>query len=375
MQSIPFFSGAKSFLEYWPEIKEKLNQVFEKCVFTSDVMVNTFEEEIKNYTGATYAIGTGNCTDALILSLKALGVGPGDEVILPCFTFVASASSVSHLGARPVFVDIDSETYNIDTSKIEEKVTSNTRAIMPVHLFSQMADMPKILRIASKYSLKIIEDSAESIGMQLEGIHSGLHGDVGVLSFFPTKTLAAIGDAGMIITNNPDIAEKCNLLRNNGRNKDTPDISYLLGVNSRMDEIQAAILSVHLRRLPKDISKRKNIADYYIERLSSLAPNVSTPVFHPREYSTNQVYYVFVLQVKNRDKLVNHLEKNGIGTEVYYPRPLHLQPCFSYLGYKVGDFPVAEAVCSSAVAIPFYPDLSIEQLDKVCTAIEEFYGN
>lgn len=373
MQPIPFFSGAKSFLQYWPEIKDQLNQVFEKCVFTSDAMVNIFEEEIKNFTGSKYAFGTGNCTDALMLSLKALGVGPGDEVILPCFTFVASASSIAHIGAKPVFVDINSQTYNIDVTKIEERITKNTRAIMPVNLFSQMAEMPKIVNIATRYSLKIIEDSAESIGMWLDGTHSGLIGDVGVLSFFPTKTLAAIGDAGMIITNNPDIAEKCNLLRNNGRRKDSPDISYLIGTNSRMDEIQAAILSVRLRHLSDDISKRKKIAEYYIERLSGLSPDVITPVFHPKDYSTNQVFYVFVLQVKNRDALVSYLEQHGIGTEVYYPRPLHLQPCFSYLDYKIGDFPVAETICNSTVAIPMYPDLSIEQMDRVCTVIEEFY--
>ena len=373
MQSVPFFSSAKSFLQDWAEIKEELNKVFDKCIFTSDTMVNAFEKEIRDYTGASYAFGTGNCTDALILSLKALGMGPGDEVIVPCFTFVASASSVSHIGAKPVFVDIDSQTYNIDTSKVEEKITSKTRAIMPVHLFSQMAEMPQILEIASKYSLKVIEDSAESIGMWLEGIHSGLIGDVGVLSFFPAKTLAAIGDAGMIITNNPAIAEKCDLQRNNGRMKETPDISYLIGTNSRMDEVQAAILSVRLRHLANDISRRKEIANYYIERLSGLVPDVNTPIFPPRKYSTNQLFYVFVLQVRNRDDLVIYLEQNGIGTEIYYPRPLHIQPCFSYLGHKTSDFPVAEALCSSTVAIPLYPDLSIEQLDKVCTVIEEFY--
>jgi dTDP-4-amino-4,6-dideoxygalactose transaminase len=322
---------------------------------------------MRQYTSAQFAIAVGNGTDALVMLLRAAGIGPGDEVIVPCFTFVASASSIALAGAKPVFVDIDPQTYTIDQEQIAARMTPETRAIMPVHLFAQMADMTSLRQLARETSVLILEDSAEAVGMRWDGRHAGLLGAGGVLSFFPTKTLGAIGDAGMILTDDPEMAERVIALRS----CDPRGASH--GGDSRMDEIQATVLLTRLAELAEDIESRTRLARIYDERLESLSPLVSVPVIAERRAETDPVYYVYVIESEHKAGLASHLTANGIGTENYYPKPLHLQDCFAYLGHKCGDFPNAERACTRTLALPLYPDMTEEDAHCVCDSIYSFY--
>lgn len=371
--SVPFYSGAKSIRRDWPRISELLDSFFDGGL-TNGLLVREFEREVEKHTGASHAIAVNSATDALIIMLKASGIGEGDEVIVPSYTFFASASSIHHVGAKPVFVDIDPDTYNIDPTAIEAKLTAHTRAVMPVHLFTQMADMPAILEVASRNDLMVLEDSAEAIGMWCEGRHAGLVGRAGVLSFFPTKTLGALGDAGMILTDDGNLAELSRMLRVHGQSAHEPYVYNSIGYNSRMDDVQAAILIARLGHLKRDIAERKAIACLYDERLGNLAPWVRTPKRPQRSYATDGVHYVYLIEAEDRDGLVVHLHDRGVGTEVYYPTPLHLQPCFESLGYGHGDFPHAERASTRAVGLPLYSDLSVSQVEEVCDAIESFYA-
>lgn len=371
---IPLFSGKRSFKLHWEEISTLLDSVIDKGDFINGNMVREFEKDICAYTNASYAIAVNNATDALHIILKAAGIGPGDEVIVPCYTFFASASSIANVGAKPVFIDIGSEDYNIDVKQIESKITPNTKAIIPVHLFTHMANMKVIKEIADKYGLLILEDSAEGIGMWKEGIHAGLHGKAGVISFFPTKTLGTIGDSGMIITNEEEFANECYRLRNHGQDPNEKYIHKVIGYNSKMDDIQAAVLRVRLKYLSKDIERRAHLAQKYDSLLSDLSSKVKIKKELQKAYSSNIVYYVYLIEVEQRDELVDYLSNKGIETEVYYPRPLHLQPCFNYLGYQRGDFPVAEKASSKALALPLYPDMTDEEVEYVSLTIKEFYS-
>jgi dTDP-4-amino-4,6-dideoxygalactose transaminase len=313
--------------------------------------------------------------------LRAAGIKPGDEVIVPCFTFFASASSIALVGARPVFVDIDPVTYSLDPDAVRAAITNKTRAIMPVHLFTQMADMTALRQISNQTGIPLIEDSAEAIGMWFDGLHAGLFGAGGVLSFFPTKTLGALGDAGMILTQDQAIAEKCRIMRDHGRTTVVvdkvliaSDEASISGTNSKMDEIQAAILLTRLERIDQDIARRAHLARLYDDRLAHLAPRVTTPKIARREVVANPVYYVYLIEADRKDELAAYLKANGIGTEAYYPIPLHLQPCFKYLGYRQGDFPNAERACKRTLGLPFYPDLSDSDIQYVCETIGKFYA-
>ncbi|MCY7902830.1 DegT/DnrJ/EryC1/StrS family aminotransferase [Bacillus inaquosorum] len=369
---IPFFSGKISFHKRWGLISERLDEVISEGKFIDGGAVRSFEAAIQNYTGAKHAVAVNNATDALQIILKAAGIQPGDEVIVPCYSFFASASSIANVGATPVFTDIEPETYNICPEQIEEKITPNTKAIMVVHLFTQMADIKKLKEIAEKHNLILLEDSAEAIGMKAEGIHAGLHGLAGVLSFFPTKTLGGIGDGGMILTNDDEFAKTCRLLRHHGK-LGTEYYHDIIGYNSRMDDIQAAVLEEKLRYLHEDIVRRKKLAERYDERLKELHPTVTTPTVVEKPYSAVHVYYVYLIEADNRNELAAYLQKRGIETEAYYPYPLHLQPCFQHLNYKYGDFPHAERASTRALGLPLYPDLTEDELDYVCDVITDFY--
>ncbi|ENQ3104962.1 DegT/DnrJ/EryC1/StrS family aminotransferase [Bacillus cereus] len=371
---VPFFSNKQSFLSQWDEISELLDSLVLDGEFINGTMVKKFESSIQTYTNAKHAIAVNNASDALQIILKASGIKAGDEVIVPCYTFFASASSIANIGATPVFVDIDPLTYNICPEKIEQKITAKTKAIMPVHLFTQMADMQKIKEIAHKYHLTILEDSAEGIGMWTEGIHAGLHGQAGVLSFFPTKTLGAIGDAGMILTNSDDFAEKCKAIRHHGQIHNNKYIHNIIGFNSRMDDIQAAVLEVRLKYLSDDIKRRNYLAGLYDKHLEEMYPFVKTPVISQNTYSFNHVYYVYLIQAENRDRLAKYMMEHCIGTEAYYPYPLHMQPCFDYLNYNLGDFPNAEKASLHALGLPLYPDLTEKEIGYVCNVIKGFYA-
>jgi dTDP-4-amino-4,6-dideoxygalactose transaminase len=362
---VPFFSCSRSFEQQWPSLEPLLQEIAARGRYCQDAVVDRFESAMRHYTSARFAIAVGNGTDALVLLLRAAGVGPGDEVIVPCFTFVASASSIALAGAKPVFVDVDPQTYTIDTAQIAARMTPRTRAIMPVHLFSQMADMTPLLELALRTGTLILEDSAEAIGMRWAGKHAGLVGLGGVLSFFPTKTLGAFGDGGMVLTDNPTIAERAVELSATEAN------GFWAG--SRMDEIQAAVLLTRLADLDREIECRARLARIYDERLASLYPRITTPAIATRSAETNAVYYVYVIESEDKPGLVSYLAANGVETENYYPKPLHLQDCFAYLGHKPGDFPNAERACTRTLALPLYPDMVDEDTHYVCDLMDSFH--
>ena len=368
---VPFFETRRSIEALLPALGPEIDQLFQQSTLVNGEQVRRLEQMICDYTGARYAIATGNATDSLIISLMASGIGPGDEVIVPCYSFFASLSCVLHVGATPVFVDIEPGSYAIDASAIEAKITARTRAIMPVHLFRQMADMTAILEIAARYNILVLEDSAEGTGMRYGGRHAGLIGAIGVLSFFPTKTLGALGDAGMILTDDPAYAERARRIADNGR--DEQGIAQVIGFNSRMDDLQAILLRLRMQTLPQEIEWREHCAALYERGLVDLAPMVETPRILARPASQDVVNYAYVIEADWRNELIEHLTQCGIGTEVYYPRPLHLQPCCQHLGYGVGDFPVAEAASKRALGLPLYSDLSEVDIEYVCSAIIGFY--
>jgi dTDP-4-amino-4,6-dideoxygalactose transaminase len=377
---IPFFTQASSFERCWPEISGHLNALFDRGKFSHGRQVVELEKTLAAYTGAEHVLAVNSGTAALTLLLRAAGVRRGDEVVVPAFSFVATASSVALALAKPAFADIDPESYSLDPDSAEAAVTERTTAIMPTHLFWQLADMTGIGRVAARHDLIVLEDSAESIGMRWDGTHAGLLGKGGVLSFFPTKTLGALGDAGAILTNDPDVAELAGILRHHGRMGRTTDhiagisnLSGASGTNSKMDDIQACVLMGKLPHLNADIARRAVLAEAYTERLRTVPGVLRLPSLAKREVQSDPVFYVYVIEVERRDELVEHLTRQGIGTEVYYPTPLHLQPCFADLGHRRGDFPNAEAACDRTVALPFHHDLDEDTVDRVCAAISTFY--
>ncbi|GAA3947294.1 DegT/DnrJ/EryC1/StrS family aminotransferase [Actinomadura viridis] len=378
---IPFFSQAATFEELWPSIARNVGAVMDRGKYSHGRQVGELEKAIASYTGARHAVAVNNGTDALVLLLRAAGIRPGQEVIVPAFTFVASATSVALARAKPVFADIDPESYSLDPVSMAAAVTPRTAAVMPVHLFWQMADMTAIMDVARRHDLMVLEDSAEAIGMRWDGVHAGLLGKGGVLSFFPSKTLGAVGDAGMILTDDTEVAERAAILRHHGRMGKTIDhiagisnLSGASGTNSKMDDIQAAVLLAKLARLDDDIARRAVLARAYDERLRDMPGVLRTPVVKARDAETNPVFYVYLIEVESRDALAAHLAERGVGTETYYPTPLHLQPCFADLGHRRGDFPNAEAACARTIALPFYPDLALADVDRVCDIIREFYS-
>ena len=371
---VSFYTSQREFNEKRDEFNRAIQSVLEKGNFILGEQVAQLENEIQHYTQAKYAIGVASGTDALTIASDILGFKDGKEVITSPFTFLASTSCITKHKGRPVFVDIDEETFAIDASKIEEKVNQKTIGILPIHLFDQMADMDRIMAIAGKHQLRVLEDAAEAFGMRWKGKgsdykHSGTIGDFGVFSFFPTKTLGGYGDGGMIITNDEELARKAKSYRVHGASKKY-HYDYV-GYNSRLDTLQAAILLVKLKYIDDAISKREAIAKQYIETLRD-CKNIRLPKAKGEQ---KQVYYVFNILAENRDELAEHLAKNEIGYSIYYPRPLHLQACFRNLGYKQGDFPIAERVANKIIALPIYPEMTIDEVEFICETIKSFYKN
>jgi dTDP-4-amino-4,6-dideoxygalactose transaminase len=342
-----------------------VNKVIQSGSFILGENVKLLEEEIAKFSNTKYAVGVASGTDALLLSLMACNIGAGDEVITTPFTFIATVEVISLLGAKPVFVDIDPKTYNIDTHKIKDAITNKTKAIIPVHLYGQPANMDEILAYANNYNLVVIEDAAQSIGAKYKGKMVGEMGLTGCFSFFPAKNLGAYGDGGMVTTNSEEIAKKIRMLRTHGS-----QLKYkheIIGINSRLDELQAAILRVKLKRLNDWIHKRQKIALTYNQAFMDkeiITPFVEEFNFH--------VYNQYTIRVKNRDELVLHLKKSGIGVAIHYPTPLHLQPAFSYLGYKSGDFKESEQAAKEVLSLPIYPELTEEQIELVISAVLSF---
>jgi len=345
------------------EVDAAIQRVLHHGQFILGPEVRAFEGEVAAYCGTEFAVGVASGTDALYLALLACGIEPGDEVITTPFTFIATAEAVTRCDATPVFADINPRSYNIDPDLIEQKVTSRTRAILPVHLYGQPADMDPILELARKYNLKVIEDCAQALGAEYKARKVGSIGDAGCLSFFPTKSLGAYGDGGMVVTNEPEIAETVDLLRKHGAKT---SYHYLLpGFNSRLDTLQAAILIVKLRRLDNWQELRQNKAMLYNKLLGEIDSIEPPSVEEFGKPSFN--YYTIRLKGPglNRNKLREHLESGGIQTMVYYPLSLHLQEAYEALGYKQGDLPESERAQSQVLSLPMYPELSEEQIREV----------
>jgi dTDP-4-amino-4,6-dideoxygalactose transaminase len=368
-KSFPFLDLKAQFSNIRGEIVEAVTRVLESQHFILGPEVEALEKEIRLMTGCSHAIGCASGSDALILALLALEIGRGNEVITTPFTFVASAGSIARVGAKPVFVDIDGETLNISAKAIKKAITSRTKAILPVHLFGLCAEMDEINEIAAEHRIVVIEDAAQAIGARYQGRAAGSLGVMGCFSFFPSKNLGSAGDGGLVTTNDAGLADRLRLLRVHGARK---KYEYeLLGMNSRLDALQAAILRVKLRHLERWAAERRTNAERYCQlfhefRLESMvrAPVTPTGFAH--------VYNQFTIRVRERDALREHLQSRGIPTEIYYPKPLHLQRAFAYLGYRPGDFPESEAAGLEVLSLPIFPELKEEQQRSVVAAIADF---
>ena len=355
------------------EVDAAIQRVLQDGQFILGPDVRAFEEEMAAYCGTKFAVGVASGTDALRLVLLACGIGPGDDVITTPFTFVATVEVITQCGATPVFVDINPRSYNIDPSKIEEKITSRTRVILPVYLYGQAADMDPILELARRYNLKVIEDCAQALGSEYKGNKVGSIGDAGCLSFFPSKNLGAFGDGGMVVTNDPKVAETVDLLRKHGAK--TSYCYDLIGFNSRLDTLQAAILSVKLKYLDSWNELRRNKAALYGQLLREI-DGIQPPFV---EAFTKPSFNYYTVRLKDahlqRDKMREHLRACGIQTMVYYPLSLHLQAAYRFLGYKRGDFPESEQAQEEVISLPMHPELSIKQVQEVAAGIKEFVMN
>lgn len=358
-------------------LRDELMAAIEDVVLSGQFILGDvvafFETQIAQLCEVKHGIGVGNGSAALYIALVACGVGPGDEVITTPFTFFATAGSIVRAGATPVFADIDLETFNIDPLDIEKKITSRTKAILPVHLYGQSADMDPIMDIARKHGLKVIEDAAQAIGASYRGRMVCNLGDVACLSFFPTKNLGAFGDAGMIVTSDDEIADKCRILRVHGSRKKYHH--EMLGINSRLDALQAKVLSVKLKYLEEWTENRRKVAQRYTSGLSGTYAVKSGNLVLPKEMDGNRhVYHQYTIRVENRDDLQAYLKDKGIASTVYYPLPLHLQKVFSDLGYKEGDFPNSEEASKTVLSLPMFPELKDDQVDYVVDVICAFSG-
>jgi dTDP-4-amino-4,6-dideoxygalactose transaminase len=367
---LQFLDLGRQFEQIRAEVSRAVAHVLETQRFVLGPEVEQFEIEITNYLGCRFAVACASGTDALILALLAAGIRPGDEVITTPFTFVATASAITRAGAVPVFVDIDPGTYNLDPEKISQAISPKTRAIIPVHLFGLAAEMRPIMDLARQHGITVIEDAAQAIGGAYHEKNLGTIGSQGCFSFFPSKNLGGAGDGGVVTTNDASYADRLRLLRVHGSRR---KYEYeILGMNSRLDAIQAAILRVKLRYLEQWTEQRRRNAGRY-RRFISQSLSSSYMVMPVEPNGTRHVYNQFTIRCKDRDLLREHLLENGIPTEIYYPHPLHLQPAFSYLGYREGSLPVAESTAREVLSLPIYPELTEDQQRRIAHAAADFY--
>jgi len=365
---VPLLNLKRQFETMRSEVLTEVASVFDSQLFILSGQVAAFESEIAEFLGAGEAVGMSSGTDALLAALMAAGVAPGDEVIVPAFSFFATAGEVSRLGARPVFADIEPTTFNLDPEDFTARITGRTRAVIPVHLYGQCADMGPILASARKAGVAVIEDACQAIGATYRGRSAGTLGDIGAFSFFPTKNLGAAGDAGLAATGDPETGRRLRRLRVHGME---PKYHHEeIGGNFRLDELQAAVLRVKLRRLPTWNRRRREIAAIYDEKLSALESRGRLGL--PQEaHGCEHVFHQFVIRVGDRDGVRKRLADRGIGSEVYYPVPLHLQPCFASLGAKPGDLPEAERAAREVLALPVWPEMTAEEIEAVVQAVSE----
>jgi dTDP-4-amino-4,6-dideoxygalactose transaminase len=374
---VPFFDLVRQFEAVQGEIRTAFDEIFKTQQFILGPQVSEMEKAVAEYCGVRFAIGVASGSDALFLALMALDIGPGDEVILPSFTFFATGGAVSRAGAVPVFADIDPETYNLDPLDFEKKITPKTKAVIPVHLYGQCADMDPILQIAKSKRIAVIEDAAQALGADYKkpadpkGRGAGQMGELSCFSFFPTKNLGAFGDAGLVASNEPHLGEKVRILRVHGSH---PKYFHkLIGINSRIDTLQAAVIQVKLKYLEKwTLQRQRNAARYQslLGGLFSSLPGAGLPVV---QHDNRHIFNQYVIRVPERDHLRRFLQDQGIGTEIYYPVPLHLQECFSFLNYQEGDLPHSEKASREVLALPVFPELKEEEQDYVIDRITAFY--
>jgi len=367
--NVPLLDLKQQYASIKSEIDSAIAEVLESQHFILGPKVEQCERAIAAYSSCVHAVGVSSGSDALLVCLMAEDIGAGDEVITTPYTFFATAGAISRLGAIPKFVDIDPATYNIDPEQIEEKITPRTRAIIPVHLYGQMADMDPIMQIAKERGLVVIEDAAQAIGSEYNGRRSGSIGDYGCFSFFPSKNLGCAGDGGMVVTGDPKRAEKVRVIRAHGSK---PKYYHkVVGGNFRLDALQAAIITAKLSHLDSWTARRQKNAKTY----DRLIAESNLPIQRPKVVTNRHIFNQYVIRVADRDKVQAFLREKGVGTEVYYPVPMHLQECFVHLGYKKGDFPASETAANETLALPVYPEVSEEQVEYVVSSLTEFLSS
>jgi len=367
--NIPFLDLSAQYLEIKSEIDDAIQNIINKSAFIGGQAVMNFEKEFASYIGTSHCIGVGNGTDALTIAMKTLEIGAGDEVITAANSFIATSEAITETGARVVFVDCNPRSFNINTELIEKNITKKTKAIIPVHLYGQPAEMNEIIEIAKKYNLFVIEDCAQAHGATYDNKKIGTFGDISCFSFYPGKNLGAYGDAGAILTNSDSLATKCKMIANHGRvQKYNHEFE---GINSRLDGIQAAVLSVKLKYLDKWIEKRRKVAHYYSELLQG-NENIILPSENPKVKS---VYHLYVIRAKHRDNLQKFLKDNGISTEIHYPIGLPFLKAYEYLDYQPEDLPVTYEYQSQLLSLPIYPELKREMIEYVSEKINFYYKN
>jgi dTDP-4-amino-4,6-dideoxygalactose transaminase len=366
--AVPMVDLPAQFASIGAEIRAAIDEVLAAQHFILGPQLASLEQEVARFSNRRLGIGVASGTDSLLLALRASGIGPGDEVIVPAFTFIATASVVSALGARPVFADIEPRTFNLDPAQLESKITSKTRAIIAVHLYGLPADMDPVLAIAHRRGLRVIEDNAQAIGASYKRRKTGSLGEMGCLSFYPSKNLGAYGDAGMIVTDSEELAVRLKMLRHHGQSRRY--VSDELGWNSRLDEIQAAVLRVKLRHLEQWTAARQAHAARYTELLSGIRGLVTPTV----PEGCTHVFHQYTIRVPDRDRVQRALAERGIASTVYYPVPLHLQPLYGALGYKRGNLPEAEGAAAEALSLPIFPELTSQQIEHVAEVLADTLG-
>ncbi|MDQ3518776.1 MAG: DegT/DnrJ/EryC1/StrS family aminotransferase [Gemmatimonadota bacterium] len=362
---VPFLNLSAQHAPHRGELDRAIAAVIDSNAFAGGPFVAEFEKQFASFCGTSHAIGVSNGTDALWLALLACGIGAGDEVITVPSTFMATAEAITYSGATPVFVDVDEETYTMDPRQLEGALTSRTKAVIPVHLFGQMADMDPIIEFARKHRLKVIEDAAQAHGAEYKGRCAGSIGEAGCFSFYPGKNLGAFGEAGAVVTNDAGIRDRIRVLRDHGQARKYHHTA--IGWNCRMDGIQGAVLSVKLRQLERGNQSRRAHAEHY-ERLLREVDEITTPQVQPY---AKHVFHIYSVRVQRRDEVIRVFEENGIGYGVHYPIPVHLQEAYASLGYGEGSFPVAERVAQEFLSLPMYPELTSEQVAVVAETLKE----
>ena len=369
-QSVPLVDLNAQYASIRPEIDAAIQSVIDRSAFIMGPDVRDFEARFADYCTASFAVGVASGTAALELALRTYGIGPGDEVITSAHTFIATAEAISAVGARPVFVEIDPRTYNLDPDAVAAALTPATRALIPVHIYGQPADMDRLMHIAQVYDLPVIEDAAQAHGATWRGRRVGTLGHAACFSFYPGKNLGAYGDAGAVTTDDARIAEQVGLLRNHGRH--SKYLHDIKGFGERIDTLQAAILAVKLRYLENWTAARRRLAARYTELLTDLEGEIVLPFVHPE---ANPVWHLYVIRTQQRDALLGYLNQHGIGAGIHYPTPLHLQPAYADLGYTRGALPITEEVADTCLSLPIYPEMTNAQQDHVVATLRTFFGD